>query len=321
MRRLTLVTVMGLVAAAQADILRLTDGSCYHGRLVRESADAVLFDVWLDGAASGVVLRFPRARVAAVEQGELSAGAAPAPGVQPAVTSDADDGERTLDAALQSLKAGEQDAALRLLNRVVIRADAARLTRLDARVRTQRGVGLAPLLAQLRLDAALAAGGGRKFELRFVSAYEAPDLSRLLARRVALALNADFGGRSLADWSRDPAAYRSHPLFAPRLLDAARVAAGMIGARLRFDRTLKTDRASRTQLVELRDLLTRFAARVAAVPGLSELIGTDDDTPPRLGAAVDAFAPTSQPASDHDVRAGESPHRRRSRSLFGEETP
>ncbi|MCG3126292.1 MAG: hypothetical protein CHACPFDD_01124 [Phycisphaerae bacterium] len=319
MRRLSLVIVLGLAVAAQADILRLTDGSCYHGRLVRESPDAVLFDAWLDGAASGVVMRFARSRVASVERGEFTAGETPRFAVQPGEQPDANDEQRTLDAALQSLQSGELDAALRLLNRVVIRSEATALGRLDGRVRERRGVGLAALLAQLRLEEALAAGGGRKFDLRFVSAYEAPEMSRLLAERLTQALHADFGGRSLADWSREPAMYRAHPPFAPRLLDATRVAAGMAGARLRFDRSLRTDRATRMQLVELRDRLTHFAAAVAALPGLSELI--EHDTPlPDSAAAAETSA--SQPATTrgHESQR-EPPTRRRSRSLFGEETP
>ena len=242
--------------AVQADILHLRDGSrhCQSGAKPFQRATSAASDLR--------VRRFDARNAGAV------------------------DFEQMLREACELVDDGDLPAALRALQRVVTRAPPEVLQDLDGHVRAARGSALDDLIAGIRIRAALDPPRGQLFELKFATRYEAGALGRQLEPLYRRLLDTTYHGRTIEVWAGKRDEYAELQPDARRMVSDARLAAAMIGARVRFDPKLKIDVAERRRLVALRADLARFIAKVSALPGFTSLdSGTGDQDDPTLAEA------------------------------------
>ena len=302
MRRLAPVILAISTFVAQADILHLRDGSRHYGTLISQDERQVVFRIRLEDGASSVVKRFPAAVVQRVERG----GPMPAPAPTVKSSSGArpsEDFEQMLREAFELLDDGDLAAALRALQRTVVRSPKDRRPQLDKQCRAARGVPLADLLADVRIRDALDRNG---FRVKFATPYERPALGRLLEARVDRLLAKEYHGRSIADWSGQPDAYKTLRADARQMVSDARHAAGMLGVRVRFDPRLEQDWDERQRLIRLRSALARFVAHVTALPGYTDPPEGDDVNNP-AAAVARRLARGQQPATQPAESEQDSP--------------
>jgi hypothetical protein len=228
-------------------------------------------------------------------------------GVATVEQSSTPDFEQMLREAYELADDGDVPAALRALRRIVTRAPDNVLDQLDSDVRAARGYRLDELMAGLRIRAALDPPRGQLFELKFATRYEAGALGRQLEPLYRHLLDKVYLGRTLEVWVAHRDEYSELQPDARRMVTDARLAAAMIGARVRFDPRLKIDIAERRRLVALRADLARLVAKVSALPGFTSLDRDADerDDPTlvearRLAAeqAAARQAATSRPADE-----------------------
>lgn len=191
--------------------------------------------------------------------------------------------EQVLREGFELLDDGELAAAVRAFQRVAVRADAETLQKLSRLTRELRGEPLDELLAETRMRVALSLSRGRTFDLRYATPYEGAALGRRLEMLADDCLHSKFDGRTLLAWARDPAKYEKLRIDTAELEFKARLAAGVIAARLKHDPRLKKVRPavrnggdeggalSRDELVRLRDDLARLGAQIRALPGFTAL--------------------------------------------------
>lgn len=242
----------------------------------------------------------------------------------PAALSPTDELDQTLRESFELLDDGDLPAALRAMQRAVVRASEEDLRRLSEKALRVRGIPLDELLADTRLRVARGPSRNRTFEVRYATPFEGEALGRRLEALTDEFLRTEFAGKSVAQWSRDPSAYGELRSDSPDLEFRARMAAGFIGARLRWDPRVRatagrptatqaaSDRRaastplSRGDLIRLRDDLARLAAHVRALPGFTQPSAAryDPDDPTlreaqRLEAEQEALEEAQRPAEDH----------------------
>lgn len=314
-RATSFVLLLAIMSSAAGDILHMRDGSRHYGTLVSESRDEIVFRVTLPDGKSASVRRFPRNIVDRLEISPISR-----PPTEDS-TDETVDGDAATDRrgtagdelqeSLQRLAHDDKREALRLLQRAVSRAKPDELAELERVTRVQRCVELAELMAALRYETSLSPGKTRVLKLTHVTRYESEALGDLLERKLAPLLAQEFAGRALGQWTDGATSYDELRSDAKPMVDTARLAAGIISARLRYDPRLKKDRESRVALVAQQERLTEFAARVSTMPGFTSLGTFDDPTDPGLvtARAIAATRPaatqpasqpaTSRPAEEH----------------------
>jgi phage gp36-like protein len=201
--------------------------------------------------------------------------------------------------AFELIDDGEPAAAVRALQRIVNRASPARLEQLSAQSLAAREQPLDELIARTRLKEALHGRHGRLFQMKVVTRYESAALGRLLERRQKELLEKRYAGRTIAQWAADRDAYERLRPDAPRMTNDARLAAAVIGARLRWEPRLTKDRAARRDLAVFRVELTRFIAHVINIPGYTSLGVVDDPNDPaaREARRLATSRPASQPTT------------------------
>ncbi|RMF82231.1 MAG: hypothetical protein D6744_06210 [Planctomycetota bacterium] len=305
MRAAAIILAISLAPAGRADTLHLRDGTRYSGRLIRETDEAVLFRIELDGGAAAIMRRFPRSHVARVVRTGEAEPPVEAPRAAPTSA-----GSRRIEQMLREafeLEAdGDLEAALRATQAAVLAArhDPEVLARLDRLSHSAYGRPLAALLADLRVRFALRGRGGRVFDLRSATAYESAALARRLESLIAERLSRTYAGRTLREWSDAPEAIESLTPDSPALVRDARIAAAAIQARLKFDRALRRERARRAELMSVRGALMKLAAHVAALPGFTAL-GAPAGEDPTQAAAEAILRAASQPSLETDEPTAE----------------
>jgi hypothetical protein len=286
MRRYVAVfMVVSSAFAASADILYLRDGSRHNGKLISRTPEQVVFRILLPDGRSGITRTFPAAAVDRIEELDLE----PEP---------ADPGEESpepmsphatveeylglLNEAFTKLDLEQSAAALRLLQRAVHGAPQGVIDALEHETRAKRDIALDELLAQTRIDVALTADRGRTFKLGYATTYEARALGRLLEVRTNRLLTRSYDGKTIEAWAGDPRSYDRLTADARRIVEDARLAAALLGARLRFDPRLRGDGSERARLSRLRSDLTRLAAQISAMHGYTApaLEGLPREAPP-----------------------------------------
>ncbi len=255
-----LILLVAWSPAVQSDIVRCGGGSCHSATL----------------------------RLCAAQQDEPPAEAAGA------ADTDAD-AVQMLREAFELLDDNELAAALRAMQRAVLRAPPARQGRLDEQCRVARGVPLPDLLAETRLREALLRGG---FAIKFTTEYERPALSRLMERRCGELLEKQYQGRTLAQWAERPAEYRELHNDTREMVSDARLVAGMLGARVRWDARLTHDWRERQRIIKLRDALAKFVAHVTALRGYTDPPANQDNPAAAYARRLAAETqPATQPAA------------------------
>lgn len=280
MRLMVCFAVLFAALTAQVDILRLRDGSRYSGTLVERTENEIVFRTELADGASAVRL-FPAGQVERVERSSSDQpGPAPTNASQSQPATAGPDFEQMLREAYELIDDEDLHAALRALRRVVTRAPDDVLEDLERHVRAERGSALDEFMATIRLRAALGAPSGR-FDLKFATRYEAAALGRQLEPLQQRLLSTTYHGKTIAHWAGLRDEYTELQPDAPRMVGDARLAAAVIGARVRFDPRLKSDIAERRRLAVLRADLARLVAKISALPGYTSLgsDGTDRDDP------------------------------------------
>jgi len=308
----------GLACAAQADILRLRDGTRYQGQLVQQTASDVEFRIQLGGGRSTFVRRFPLAQIKSIEKAPLTSEADrphPSPADQTPPVEDRD-AAQMLREAFELLNDGDNPAALRAMQKAVTSAGNDSLAALERQTRIERGRSLPELMAATRVALA---GGNRAlhgFDIRGATAYELPALGLMLEGLQSDALHAQIGGRPLGAWAAAPDLYTELTPEARVLVERTRRAAAIVAARLRIDPRVRATGPARAALVKLRDDLTALAGHVSTLEGFTALsaVPTADDDPTLIEAqrlieaeaeaAAAASRPTSRPA-DADVPASQ----------------
>ncbi|MFO0839718.1 MAG: hypothetical protein U1D55_14480 [Phycisphaerae bacterium] len=268
-----------LIAASpiQADILRLRDGSRHHGQIVARDDRVVLFrERSADGGLA--VRRFAVEEVVGLERTETLE---PEPQAEtPAERATDADFPQMLREAFELLNDGESPSAMRVLQRVVERVDPTTLPELDALTVKSRGMPLAELMAHTRMSLALVDEDRGKLRIPYVTQYEAEALGRRLEERRQILIETTYAGRTLDAWCVDPQAFEKlHPSAAPLVRDA-RLAAAIIGARLKHDPRLERDAPQRRKLYDQQAALMRLSAHVAALPGFTRLSAREDADDP-----------------------------------------
>lgn len=201
--------------------------------------------------------------------------------------------------AFELLEDQDLPAALRALQAAVLAAAPETLVRLESQCQAERGVALDELLAATRLQVTEPADSRRAFKLLYATPYERPALGRLLAAELTGRLERRYSDRSVREWAARPDEYRAAQADSRWLVADATRAAALCGARLKFDPSLKTDRATRARLADLRDGLARLAARVQSLPGYwaafraSQRPGPGDEA---VQQAIAAWTASTQPA-------------------------
>lgn len=199
-------------------------------------------------------------------------------------------------------------AAVRALQYLVKRAPPSTLAELSARVRADRGVSLAELLAETRLRHAITTGAQGTMHLRVVTRYEAEAMGRVAERRLENLRRLRYHGRTVFDWADEREAYTTLQPDARRMVEDARLAAALSGVRLKHDPRLKKARKERLRLIRQKAALARFAAHVAAMRGFTApLLDAEDDPSDPAAAEVRrrrdlrklqrSAGPTTRPAS------------------------
>lgn len=298
MRLLTML----LATAAAADTLHLRDGTRYYGRLISQDEHQVVFRVSLDDGRSSMLRTFPAEKVKRVERTARDTPTQDHPD-RDAERPESEDFEQMLREAFELIDDGEPAAAVRALQRIVNRASPARLKQLSAQSLAAREQPLDELIARTRLKEAQHGRHGRLFQLKVVTRYESAALGRLLERRQKELLEKRYAGRTIAEWAADRDTYERLRPDAPRMTNDARLAAAVIGARLRWEPRLTKNRAARRELAVFRVELTRFIAHVINMPGYTSLGVVDDPNDPaarearRLATSRPASRPTTSPSS------------------------
>ncbi len=278
-----LILLTGAAPATRADILHLHDGSRYTGRLISQNSERVVFRVVLSDGVSGLVRSFAADRVRRVERADLPV---PRPRkIQPQRTKerrpaleDREHFEQMLREAYELLDDGDRSAAVRALQRLVLRAPPQLRATLAEQCRKDRGVGLAELLAATRLQHAIATSRGRIPRIRFATDYEAAPLADLLIELEQSHLTRIVDGRSIDAWSDDPGSYDTLTEQTPALVHSARFAAAMMSIRMRLDPGIAADPESRQALHHRRVRLSRFVSAVRRLPGFTALRAENADT-------------------------------------------
>lgn len=208
-------------------------------------------------AAAGAATQ-PSHIVRAAESGRY------APATQPS------SGESGPEAIFDLCASGRRSAALAAMSRVV-RAGGPELARAEVAARLRFDRPLAEVLAEWRVGDALARAARGPFRLRGVTRYECYAVGSLLASRETEWLGAVHAGRSIEAWSHSPRDYGRLHEQAQTMVAQARLAAAMMGERLRLDPALDGDEVGRAQLAARRDRLMRLTAHVSAMPGFTSL--------------------------------------------------
>lgn len=304
MRRAFVLLII-LIAAERrvyADTLQLIDGRTYRGTLVRRTETRLYFRVEFESGAR-IVRSFALSSIKSVTP-DLPDGASqpttPEPALPPAEANPetrraSAATEQILREAFELLDDGDSTAALRALQRVVTRADAAELRKLEEICRTSRGVNLDDLLSDARVRAALkdSADG---FSLRFATPYEGTALGRRLEALQTERLTAIYDERRLTDWIAKPEAYDRLRPDAPRLVADARELAAIIAARLRFDARIDSGRDERARLAALRDSLTKLSTQVRDLEGFTNLSRRPADVADPTASEAERLRRETEPA-------------------------
>lgn len=296
MRRMLTVLILLLSSSGQADILHLRDGSRQQGKVISRSADAVVFRALTAGGNFGPIQKVPASDILRVE---ITKTTAQSPADANGPIGD-EDYEQMLREGFELLDDGDLPAAVRAMQRAVIRAPDEHIPELDQVARRWRDTGLAYVLADARLRLANERGDGRTFDLDFATEIERPVLARLLEKRQNARLTAIRDGRTVADWAADRDAYEElQPDARDLVADAARAAA-LIRTRLRLDPRLNDNPAARRSLLQLQADLTRLAADVSSMPGYTAPQRDDGVLDPAERVAhqlAQEHAAASQPAA------------------------
>ena len=131
-------------------------------------------------------------------------------------------------------------------------------------------------MASLRMRLALDSGSPSLRLLRDPTPFEARALAEQLREIEGRLLNREFGERDLFAWARHFAEYTTLRPDTRTMVESARLVAGMLGVRLRFDPALREDRAARAMTVSLRSDLVRLGAHVRSLPGYTS-VGFESD--------------------------------------------
>lgn len=302
-----------LVASLFTDILHLRDGNRHRGTLLREDGKVVVFRIESAGGGASVVRQFDRRDVLRIEyrvqedgdDGAEAAGEAPEAEAGPGHTGVL---IQMLREALELIADNEPASALRALQRIVARSDEPQRVTLDALAREARNRSLAALLAEVRIAAALEAGRGRGFEIRYATRYERSSLGEQLEQLQNSLANALVGGRPLIQWTIDE--YGRLDANARQIVGHAQLLSGVVGARLKFDGRLAATGRARAEVAALRGRMADLAAHIAAMEGYTnptEEAAADD---PTLAAARRLLAENraaSQPASGPSTQPASAP--------------
>lgn len=309
-----------LVACLFTDILHLRDGNRHRGTLIREDEKTVVFRIESAAGGASVVRRFDRRDVLRIEyrvqedggEGEEPAGDAPEAEAGPGQTGVL---EQMLREALELIADNEPAAALRALQRIVARSDEPQRVMLDALAREARNRSLAALLAEVRIAAALEAGRGRAFEIRYATQYERSSLGEQLEQLQNSLSGAMVGGRPLIQWTIDE--YGRLDASARQIVSRAQLLSGVVGARLKFDSRLAATGRGRAEVAALRTRMADLAAHIAAMEGYTNPMAEAAGDDPTLTVARRlleesraASQPASQPASGPATQSGDGEGRR-----------
>lgn len=264
------------VGAACADIVTLRDGSRYYGEILSESSTEIEFRIH---QASGAIATrvFPRALMRSAERNGMlidPLAEETAPASKSGHVAE-DDFDQMLREAWELLDDHESAAALRALQKLVTRAPQEKLAKFEAAHRAQRGISLDDQMAELRLNQALATSPPGALRLKYATPFEAAALGRRLSALHDALVARQYADASVQWWADNSGAYTELRRDARHMVDDATLAAGAIGARLRFDPTLRSDRAAASAVLAQRDALSRLAARVRELPGFSALRAAD----------------------------------------------
>ncbi len=271
-RLAALTAAIGALPAADGDILRLRDGSRYHGEVLDEQADPVVFRVSRpDGRRQE--RRFPRALIDSITPGAIE----PADPQRDAL--------QRLTEGLELLRDQREKLAIRAFQRVVRDAEGDTLAACEALVMARAGAPLAELMADIRIRLARERDPDGVLDIKYATTYEADALGTRLRTLQAQTLETRRDGRRLADWVADRAAYDALKPEARELARDARLVAALIAARLKYDPALKRDRDGRVHAVRLRDDLARLVSHVRALPGFTALDHADQAGDPTLAEA------------------------------------
>ncbi len=302
MRSIVCLLVLFTSLGVQGDILHLRDGSRHYGTLIQQTKNEIVFRIVLADGASAV-RRFPASLVKRVERTTAQRPEpVPAEGDQPPREAVGVDFEQMLREAYELVDDGDLPAALRAFQRIVSHAPADVLQQLDRHARAARGRALDDFLAETRIRAALDGRRGRLFDFKLATRFEADALGKRLEQLQARLLSTAYRGRTIETWAHQGDEYTELWPDARRMIGDTRLAAAVLGARLRFDPRLKEDRGERRRLVTLRADLARFTAKVSAMPGFTALGADDsDEDDPTLREArrlAAEQAAASQPAQE-----------------------
>lgn len=300
MRWPPLMLLLFAALVSRADILHMRDGSRHYGSVVAEDATEIVFRVSLSDGRSQAVRRFPRALVERLERSTATrpvAESAAADTPQVAIDPPSHSSRGLLEVAFRQLDSGEYKEALKGLALAVRQADEPQRAELERLCRAARDESLPDLIARLRLETGLTPGRTRLLRITHVSSYEAAALGRLLERRAAELLQQAYAGRSIENWATGIERYTRLQPDARAMVEDARLAAAMIGIRLRYDPRVKDDRSTRSSLARLQGQLARFTAEVSHIEGFTSIGTIDDPTDPAFAAAQGLARSSSQPAS------------------------
>ena len=308
MRLLVFIAVQLTTWSAPADILHLRDGSRHYGTLIKQTNKEIIFRIEpTDGASA--VRRFPAWQVKLIEQTDASRPEKTRSEAKDEISQPEPDYLQMLREAYELVDDGDLPAGLRAMRRVVNNASETMLKELDRYNHTVRGLGLADFLAATRIRATLAERNWRSFELKYATRYEGVALGNQLEslhRRLLLKI---YHEQTLENWAVGHEKYVELMPDAVLMVDDARLAAGVIGARLRHDPRLKTDRAERRKLAIMRENLGRLIAKVSAMPGYTSLDrGTPaEDDPTLIEARRLAAEQATRPTEATSRPAGSQP--------------
>lgn len=296
MRRIALF-ILSLLGSTSlhGDILHLRDGSRHYGDLISQTDAVVVFRVvGADGGAT-MTRTFPASEVIRVERSEIrippsaeKRGPTSQPSSAPSTLQD------SLRAGFAYLDAGKKVKALVEIQLVVNRAKPAELEELDRWTRDVRGVPLAEVLAAVRFDVAVAGYPRRPFTLRVPTRFERVALGKLLERKTTELLEKTYSARTLAAWPANEEEYAEVQADSRAIVADASLAAAMTSARIKFDPRIEKDHPQRKKLIEQRDSLVRFAARVLALKGYTDL-------PEEQPTSQPAEEETTEPRDESDA--------------------
>lgn len=283
---------------ADADILRASGASCHWPAINWDLPDALIPCRGIPPRADDGTLQSAGAKP--LDEAGQSKDEADTTAESDETAGADEQAERRLVAAFEDADAGRLRAALREVQGLVLRAKPDALQRLEVLTRARRGVELPEWLARLRVDAELSAARGRVVRIPYATSYEAPALGRLLQTEADERLAHAFAGRTLREWLSGDEEYTELSADASQMASELRLVAGFLGARLRHDPALRTDRVDRARVQRARDRATRLVAQISDLPGFTSL-GTIDD--PTLSSP----RPTTSPASTPTGRGRPAP--------------